>query len=144
MKDLLRETSVLLADLVCTDLGGLKEKRLPTKMFPPMSKSSDLLYTSAVFRKVPEDVEELPCEWINKESLLKLSDEIEELKSELEKQQIAYHVEFKTCKDQEMKKKITADYFKSRQAAKDMIDRKQKEYTRLSEQTRINFRFRIV
>ena len=100
----------------------MEEKRLPTDLQQLESEVSELKEITDDSQIFPENVSTTPCEWITRESLQKLVNNIRRLEVDRDIGEEYYSGALAVCKSEEEKKFIITESRKFRQAAKDMIN----------------------
>ena len=109
-----------------TNLGQSKNKRLPTELAPELISKTEV-QASDKSNARPDEQAQDTSQWINKESLHQLQQDITALEKRYEEQESQYLKKVSACESQEEKELLETEYFKSRQTAKDMIDRMKRD-----------------
>ena len=140
MKDLTESAFVASAHTASTSLNPIDDRRLPTEFAPKQIPKSEIQALDESYIQ-PEEQGQQNWEWINKETLHQLQYDIRTLEKLYEEQETAFLKKVFACELKEEKEQLETKYFKSRQTAKDMINKKKIELAQKIDKALITDRY---
>ena len=140
MKDRKQSSFVAFIYAASTQIGKITDKRLPTELMPKQIPRTEIQAMDESYIHPDEQAPDT-WEWINKEILNQLQQEIFTLEKEYDDQEAVYLRKVFACESREERELLETKYFKSRQTAKDMINRKKRDLAQKIDQALINERY---